>query len=63
MKCFNRVSEGLMLLLIILNSAAKVHKSLDITKQILDFNINLIHWWRNITKKIGSAHAFPISLS
>ena len=34
-----------MLLLLILNSAAKVHKSLDITKQILDFNMKLTLAW------------------
>lgn len=55
--------RGLNLLLLILNSDAKVHKSLDITKHFIVFNMNLTHWWRNITKKIGSAHAFPISLS
>ena len=43
----------------ILNSAAKVHKSLDIAKQIFDFNMNLTHWLSNITKKNRECSRIP----
>lgn len=51
-----------MLLLLILNSAAKVRKSLDITKHFLDFNTNLTLVGQNMAKQEGECSRIPLTL-
>ena len=50
-----------MLLLMILNSAAKVHKSLDIAKRFLDFNTNLTLVGQNMAKQEGECSRIPLT--
>ena len=48
-----------MLLLLILNSDAKVHKGLGIAKQILVFNMKLTLEWRILQKKNRECSRIP----
>lgn len=46
-------------LTIVIISAAKVRKSLDITKLFLEFNMNLTDWWLNMTNKNRECSRIP----